>query len=236
MERTPLTLYLVTITAGGSTITDDITLPASTITSISVDIIPIDVDTLTTVDIIATITLSASTATITSVDILTLDVETITTVDIIATITVGPTTTCNKIPGGAQPTFSIQAVSSSKDGKYSSIDDNDAIEFSTNPADATLFTFNSACNLIAVISSLIADVINDEINGEYEFDFEDPSVVAQNPTLLPPAVCDINSGFLQCEVVGATFWFSCPYPTLFIFTAPGPNPNNCVQIEIRALF
>jgi hypothetical protein len=97
-------------------------------------------------------------------------------------------------------------------------------------------TLNSTCNLIIVISGLIADVINDETNREYEFAFEDPSVAGQNPTLLPQQSAISIQSSCSVKFVGAMFWFSCLYPTLFIFTTPCPNPDNCVQIGIRALF
>jgi hypothetical protein len=190
----------------------------------SVQIITLNVETITTDDIIATLTLPASSITVTDTPVITLDVETFTTIDIVQTVTTTasppPTTTCN--PFGPQPTFGLSAVAPGIDidGGYAEVS-GQVIYFHVS-------SFDAGCYLVDISSGPVLVESTGYTEGAAVFEsLSDPGNT--------PAVCDVVDGLLKCEDQGSYIWIWCDgYPLQYSDMDYGVD--GCTDIQLQALF
>jgi hypothetical protein len=146
----------MTITPATYTVTDDITLPASTITFI----VLIDVETITTIDTIATITIGPAT-----------------------TCNPGGTqpTFALQVAVGSDGAGEYGVISPTTGGDY--------IALESSSSAASLFTFDDACHIMELSTGFIGNVIPDS-NSDVPSDlyFNDPAQVASDPVQLRSGV------------------------------------------------
>jgi hypothetical protein len=114
-------------------------------------------------------------------------------------------------------------------GEYGILDTG-YIHYTSDPTEASLFTFNNACNLVSVDTGGVG-ILPAGVTGEV-FLFATPG---EYQGAYVPAVCNLVEGLLQCDDQSANIFEYCTsYPVLITDTvAPG---DGCTQIYIEGLF
>jgi hypothetical protein len=72
--------------------------------------------------------------------------------------------------------------------------------FSFTTTDASLFTFNEACNLVDVLNGEIANVETGIDAGQFPFISAD--FIESHRADYAEAICNMLNGFLQCKLIG----------------------------------
>jgi len=144
-------------------------------------------------------------------------------------------TTCNT--SGAQPTFKLQQTNSTdaQNGTFvglTSSGNTTEVNFGLKAANATKFTFNSACNLV----DLNGDIAN--IHGPLGSTFSPvyldkaAAISAQGDI---EAVCDVKSGQFTCKANDKTQWMFCGSPKILAIGGSQLGAN-CVSIALAPTF
>jgi hypothetical protein len=76
----------------------------------------------------------------------------------------------------------------------------DTVLFSFTITDASLFTFNEACNLVDVLNGEIANVETGIAAGQFPFISAD--FIESHRADYAEAICNMLNGFLQCKLIG----------------------------------
>ncbi|OAP56328.1 hypothetical protein AYL99_09507 [Fonsecaea erecta] len=147
-------------------------------------------------------------------------------------------TTCN--PSGPQPTFLIQQNNSTtkENGTYAVLSKpgggRDKISFYGTTANATKFTFNSACSLIGAVSQNVANV-HPPVNATgpaMTLFFDSPANIT-TMAYTTPTFNVASGGLLTCKVNAvAEKWFSCGGN----LAVGGSAGTDCVKIGLAPYF